>query len=154
MKVSELKKLVAEEYNKYMAEQDLGLDLPGGPAGGPPPPPPGAPVGGDPEVKVSDKDIDLDKGGENPLETLKDIFDMLKDFFEGEEGDKAPKAPKKDDKGGDKGGDKKDDKGDDKGDDKKDDKKDKEKEKLDEALNRMQTIKLQNRFKKLANIIK
>ena len=131
MKLKELKQLVAEEYNKYMSEQDPMDDM-GLPTAA------GAPA--DPTIAVSDKDINLDGGDEDAEATLRDIFNMLKDFFEGDD-DKpaAPKAPKAD---------KKDDKGDDKKDDKKDDDKkdDNKKDELNESL-------LQNRFKKLANII-
>tara|TARA_B100000287_G_C20090151_1_gene566112 strand:+ start:131 stop:508 length:378 start_codon:yes stop_codon:yes gene_type:complete len=124
MTLKELKKIIAEEYTAYkriikeqedmIAPPGLDNDLP------------------EPTVNVSDADVDLE-GGEDAEATLKDIFDMLKDFFEGE-----------DDKGGDSdaGGDKKDDKP--KGDAKDDDKKDE----LKEARN------TRNRFRKLANIIK
>ena len=132
MKLKELKQLVAEEYNKYMSEQD--------PMGGLGDLPTAAGAPADPTVAVSDKDINLDGGDEDAEATLRDIFNMLKDFFEGDDDDKpaAPKAPKAD---------KKDDKGDDKKDDKKDDDKkdDNKKDELNEFL-------LKNRFKKLANI--
>ena len=89
-------------------------------------PAPEGPVMDDPMVAVSDNDIDIE-GGEDAEATLKDIFDMLKDYFEG-------------DKGGDDA-----DTGDDAGDDA-DDAGDEDEEKDAEAL--------QERFKKLANIIK
>ena len=130
MNLKELKKLIAEEYAYY--KQDSIKEQPA---------PPAMPMDGpmdDPMIAVSDNDIDAEMGEENPMDTLKQIFDMLKDFFE--EGDKpaAPKPPKKDDKDDDK---KDDDK---KDDDKKDD--DKKDDKGSEAL--------QERFQKLANIIK
>ena len=159
MKLEQLKKLVKEEYNAFVKEQDnLDMDMPMAPMGAN-----GGPdmsTGEDPEVTVSDNDIDLE--GENPEETLKAIFDMLKDFFEGDNKSKAPKADKGDDKPkapkADKGDDKpKAPKDDDKKDDKDDDKKD-----LNETIlkrknivsksNREMTI-LKERFKKLANII-
>jgi len=110
-----LKRLVREEYSKYLKEQ--GMDIPMDPMGDM-----GGPMD-DPMVSVSDKDIDLAGGkDENPLDTLKQIFDMLKDFFEGDAAPKGDDKPKKDDKP--------------KGDDKKD------------------KDSLQERFQKLANIIK
>ena len=88
MKLKELKQLVAEEYNKYMSEQD--------PMGGLGDLPTAAGAPADPTVAVSDKDINLDGGDEDAEATLRDIFNMLKDFFEGDDDDKpaAPKAPK------------------------------------------------------------
>ena len=97
MKLKELKQLVAEEYNKYMSEQDPMDDM-GLPTAA------GAPA--DPTIAVSDKDINLDGGDEDAEATLRDIFNMLKDFFEGDDdkpaAPKAPKADKKDYKGDDK----------------------------------------------------
>ena len=90
MNLKELKSMIAEEYNNYLTEQD------------------------EPAVSVSDADVDAD-GGEDSEETLRQIYDMLKDYFEG--GADADDA-----------------------DDADDDK--------DDAEN------LQERFKKLANIIK
>ena len=55
MNLEELKSMIAEEYYNYLAEQD------------------------EPTVAVSDADVDAD-GGEDAEETLKDIFDMLKDY--------------------------------------------------------------------------
>ena len=102
MNLKELKAMIAEEYSNYLAEQD------------------------EPTVAVSDADVDAD-GDENAEETLRDIFNMLKDYFEG--GDDAP-ADDADDA---------DDDADD-ADEVEEGKKDKE--------------DLQERFKKLANIIK
>ena len=152
MTLKELQKLIKEEYTSFLKEQDEMPPMPGGPAG--------APAGGpkSPTVNVSDKDVDLD--GDDAEATLKKMFDMLKDFFEGDDKGGAPKGGgKKADKGGDDK--KKDDKG---GDDKK-----KEKEDMKESRRRrgkrvmgrgtkgkrvMAESKLQSRFKKLANITK
>ena len=68
MNLEELKSMIAEEYYNYLAEQD------------------------EPTVAVSDADVDAD-GGEDAEETLKDIFDMLKDYFEGDDDDKDDDAP-------------------------------------------------------------
>ena len=60
MTLKELKKMIAEEYAIYkrsIAEQAL------------------------PTVAVSDADVDAE-GGEDAEATLKDIYDMLKDYFE------------------------------------------------------------------------
>ena len=62
MNLKELRRMIAEEYSNYLAEQD------------------------EPTVAVSDADVDAD-GGEDAEETLKDIFDMLKDYFEGDDDD-------------------------------------------------------------------
>tara|TARA_B100000287_G_C20299593_1_gene649310 strand:- start:159 stop:608 length:450 start_codon:yes stop_codon:yes gene_type:complete len=114
MKLKELKALVAEEYNKFMYEQedeekdkkddkekddapkggdDKGDDKPKAPKGG-------GDKGGDkpkapkaPKVDVGPGDLDI-SGEENPEETLRAIYDMLKDFFEGDDEEAAPKAPK------------------------------------------------------------
>jgi hypothetical protein len=164
MTLKELKKIIAEEYRYWVAEQDDMPDMSGNDA-------PDLPtIDMDP-----DKDIDPDgPGAEDAAATLKDIFDMLKDFFEG---DDAPTPPKPKAPANDKGNDKGDDKGDDKKDDKKDDKEDikeSKKRKLNKALRllehkgllktkRKKATKrkpiqrrspLVERFKKLANIIK
>ena len=109
----------------------------------------GAP-GGAPKIDVGPDDVKVGGKEEDPMATLKSIFDMLKDFFEGDDKGGAPK-----------GGGKKADKG---GDDKK-----KEKEDMKESRRRrgkrvmgrgtkgkrvMAESKLQSRFKKLANITK
>ena len=97
MTLKELKQMVAEEftaYKKTIKEQ---------PAGGPTTPPPGGPEGPDPTIAVSDDDIDV-TGADDAEGTLKDIFDMLKDFFEGEkdkDDDGADDTKSKDDKGDD-----------------------------------------------------
>ena len=102
MNLKELKSMIAEEYNNYLTEQD------------------------EPAVSVSDADVDAD-GGEDSEETLRQIYDMLKDYFEG----------------GDDAGDDADD-ADDAGD---------EAEEEDAELAE-EKEELQERFKKLANIIK
>ncbi len=58
MKLKDLKKMIAEEYSRYLSEQ------------------------GEPEVAVSDADVDME-GGEDAEATLRDIYDMLKTYFEG-----------------------------------------------------------------------
>ena len=134
MTLKELKKMIAEEYSAFKRFNEQPGDMPElpGDTGGPMPAPTGGPD--EPAVAVSDDDIDATGGTEGAEKTLKKMFDMLKDYFEGD--DESPSVTKspKDDKGGD---DKKDD---DKKDDDKEDKKDKE--------------ALQERFQKLANIIK
>ena len=59
MKLDELKKMIAEEYTKFQNEQMA------------------------PGVAVSDNDVDATGDDENAEETLRDIYDMLKDYFEG-----------------------------------------------------------------------
>ena len=83
MKLSELKKMVAEEYSRYLAEQDQ------------PPMPPMPPAGGDPAISVEPDDIHV---GEDPSQMLRNIYDMLKAHFEAEEmgmgmGAEAPPMP-------------------------------------------------------------
>ena len=144
MTLKELKKMIAEEYSAYT--QSIKEEPAGGPAGGPI----GVPTGGpaEPTIAVSDNDIDATGGDENAEETLRDIFNMLKDFFEPKGGamknlgsdseedetPKAPKAPKAPKKDG----------GEDKEGGKKEDEEEKEDDKEKEAL--------QERFKKLAGI--
>ena len=114
MNLKELKAMIKEEWEAHQNEQAL------------------------PGVAVSDADVDATGGDENAEETLRDIFNMLKDYFEG--GDDAPADDTPDD----------DDDDDDKDDEVKegmhdeDDKNEGKKDKED----------LQERFKKLANIIK
>ena len=114
MNLKELKAMIKAEWEAHQNEQAL------------------------PGVAVSDADVDATGGDENAEETLRDIFNMLKDYFEG--GDDAPADDTPDD----------DDDDDDKDDEVKegmhdeDDKNEGKKDKED----------LQERFKKLANIIK
>ena len=89
MNLEDLKSLVKEEYKNFMYEQeDDKKDDKGG-----------APKKAKaPKVDVGADDLKMG-GDENPEETLKAIYDMLKDFFEGDKEDKAddkpemPKAP-------------------------------------------------------------
>lgn len=86
MTLKELQKMIKEEYASFIKEQEDMPPMPGGPAGGPKAP----------TVNVSDKDVDLD--GDDAEATLKKMFDMLKDFFEGADDDDAkPTTPKADD---------------------------------------------------------
>ena len=62
MNLKELKVMIAEEYKNYMAEQAA------------------------PAVAVSDTDVDATGGGEDAEATLRDIYEMLKDYFEGDAG--------------------------------------------------------------------
>ena len=108
MNLKELKAMIKEEWEAHQNEQAL------------------------PSVAVSDADVDATGGDdENAEETLRDIFNMLKDYFEG--GDDAPADDADDD-------DDEIEEGMHDEDDKNEGKKDKE--------------DLQERFKKLANIIK
>ena len=90
MRLSELKKMVKEEYNRYLAEQAM-PSLPANPGAGGTSPVAGA--GSAPKVTVEPGDIDV-AGGEDAEATLRDIYEMLKDFFEGGAGDDmdAPEA--------------------------------------------------------------
>ena len=86
MTLKELKKMIAEEYTAYkksLKEQPAGGDMPM-------PEPPGGPG-----VVVSDDDVDA-TGGDAEA-TLKDIFDMLKDFFEGGDDDAGADDEEKED---------------------------------------------------------
>ena len=82
MTLKELKKMIAEEYSAYLKEQDMPTPPPG--VGGP-----AAPKG--PTVNVTGDDVDLENDKDAEA-TLKKMFDMLKDFFEGGE-EEAPEAP-------------------------------------------------------------
>ena len=73
MKLDELKKMIAEEYSKFQNEQ------------------------AEPGVAVSDTDVDATGDDENAEETLRDIFDMLKDYFEGDDAGDADDAGDTDD---------------------------------------------------------
>ena len=114
MNLKELKKMIQEEWDAFNEQAE------------------------EPTVAVSDTDIDVDGGGENPEETLRSIYDMLKAYFEGGEDTAAPTAdPEGDADLDDTPAD--DDAADDAADAADDDEE-------EEAL--------QERFKKLANIIK
>jgi len=111
MNLKELKKMIAEEYSAYTEQAAI------------------------PAVDVAPEDIDAG-GDEDSEATLKQIYDMLKDYFEG--GDNSPEDDAADaDMPGDVDGD-----GDVDADDDNDSDDDAEAESL------------QERFKKLANIIK
>ena len=75
MKLSELKKMVAEEYTRYLSEQDQ-PPMPPMPGGAP-----GGPAGG-PAISVEPDDVFV---GEDPAQMLRNIYDMLKGHFEAEE---------------------------------------------------------------------
>ena len=98
MTLKELKQMIAEEYAAYknsIKEQGPIPSLPKGPG-----------------VAVSDKDIDA-SGDKDAEKTLKNIFDMLQDFFNEDD--------KEDDAADDAAGDAADDAADDAGDDAEDD---------------------------------
>ena len=114
MDLKELKAMIKEEWEAHQNEQAL------------------------PGVAVSDADVDATGGDEDAEETLRDIFNMLKDYFEGGDDTPADDAPADDADDDDKDDEVKEGMHDE--DDKNEGKKDKE--------------DLQERFKKLANIIK
>ena len=114
MNLKELKAMIKEEWEAHQNEQAL------------------------PGVAVSDADVDATGGDEDAEETLRDIFNMLKDYFEGGDDTPADDAPADDAVDDDKDDEVKEGMHDE--DDKNEGKKDKE--------------DLQERFKKLANIIK
>ena len=101
MNLQELKEMIKEEWESFNEQED-------------------------PTVNVSDADVDAD-GGEDSEETLRQIYDMLKDYFEG----------------GDDAGDDADD-ADDAGDE----------AEVEDAELAEEKEEIQERFKKLANIIK
>ena len=104
MNLTELKKMIAEEYTAFQNEQ------------------------AEPAVDVAPDDVDVDGDDENSEETLRQIYDMLKDYFEGDKGADDDMDSDMPAMAGDKDGD---------GDVDADDAK-----------------QLQERFKKLANIVK
>ena len=114
MNLKELKAMIKEEWETHQNEQAL------------------------PGVAVSDADVDATGGDEDAEETLRDIFNMLKDYFEGGDDAPADDAPADDADDDDKDDEVKEGMHDE--DDKNEGKKDKE--------------DLKERFKKLANIIK
>ena len=83
MRLKELKNIISEEYKLFLeAEEDTADDKE---------------KKDDkpkkkPSVAVSDKDVDAD--GADSEDTLRQIYDMLKDYFEGDKEPKEPKAPK------------------------------------------------------------
>lgn len=102
MNLQELKEMIKEEWESFNEQED-------------------------PTVNVSDADVDAD-GGEDSEETLRQIYDMLKDYFEG--GNDAGDGADADDA------------------DDNDEAEEKDAEPAEEKE------ELQERFKKLANIIK
>ena len=97
MKLKELKKMIAEEYSAYKRSKRIkeqGMpelppidDMPVDPMAG---------MGDAPKLDVGPDDIDVSGEKESPEETLRAIYDMLKDFFEGDKDkgdDKAPEMP-------------------------------------------------------------
>ena len=109
MRLKELKSMIIEEYSKFMAEQDA------------------------PMVDVEPGDVDVMAGGEDAESELRKIYDMLKAYFEGGEGEAGAEDLE--------------DMGDmDDMDDAEMGPEEEEEDKEEEAL--------QERFKKLANIIK
>lgn len=118
MNLKELKAMIKEEWETHQNEQAL------------------------PGVAVSDADVDATGGDEDAEETLRDIFNMLKDYFEGGDDAPADDAPADD--------------ADDDADD--DDKDDEVKEGMHDEDDKNEGKKdkedLKERFKKLANIIK
>ena len=148
MNLNELKKMIAEEYSHYMKEQGA-------------PPVPGVPTGmPTPEPTIAVSGDDVNAMGGYPEATLRQIYDMLKDYFEGEDtGATAGAAAAADgvatpplptgatDTDDEDDADDADDADDDVSEEKEDDKKDKKESKKDKK-------DLQERFQKLANIIK
>ena len=99
MNLQELKEMVQEEYTKFLDEQDdekkddaskgddkekKDKDEKGTPK-----------KTSTPKVKAGADDLDVN-GDDDPEKTLKDIYDMLKDFFEGDKDNDKPEAPKMD----------------------------------------------------------
>jgi len=128
MNLKQLKGMIAEEYRYWLAEQPVE----------------------EPGVEVGPNDIDAMGGGEDSEATLRQIYDMLKSYFEGgEAGGAMPAAPAGGEDMADMadmdaiaGGDDDLDDADISGDEDEDEEDDEEAEAL------------QERFKKLANIIK
>ena len=79
MRLKELKKMIAEEYSRYLKEQeDVAVDV-------------------QPDTDVDAMgamgDMDPEGGVDDPETTLRTIYDMLKDYFEGEEAEVDPGVP-------------------------------------------------------------
>ena len=81
MKLKELKGMIAQEYSRYLREQvEVPVDV---------------------DVDAGDVDMDADMGdemGEDPEATLRTIYDMLSDYFEG--GEEEEEIPMDDVEGG------------------------------------------------------
>ena len=84
MNLKELKQMVVEEYNRYMEQVGPGAEMPV--PGAPPIPPTG------PQIDVQPGDIEVDAGADEG-EILMNIFNMLKNHFEGEEAGEMPGGP-------------------------------------------------------------
>ena len=69
MNLKQLKKMISEEYRYWLAEQPA-----------------------EPGIEVGPNDVDAMGGGDSEA-TLKQIFDMLKAYFEGGAGEEMPAAP-------------------------------------------------------------
>ena len=67
MNLKELKSMIAEEYRYWMAEQDDAMPAPGEMPG----------------IEVGPNDVDATMGGGDSEATLQQIYDMLKSYFEG-----------------------------------------------------------------------
>jgi len=145
MNLKQLKKMISEEYQYWLKEQPVGApEMPGA----------GMPGAGMPGVEVGPNDIDATGGGDDSEATLRQIYDMLKDYFEGGGAPAAPSAPAGDmdmdmDMDDEDTVDISDDSDDD-GDDDEDDVKEKKEPKKDKKDKK----ELKERFQKLANIIK
>ena len=69
MRLKELKKMIAEEYGRYLKEQeDVAVD-----------------VQPDVDVDAMDPEMGDEMGEDDPEATLRIIYDMLADYFEGED---------------------------------------------------------------------
>jgi hypothetical protein len=83
MNLKELKGMIAQEYSRYLNEQDE------------------VPVDVDVDAGDIDNSVDMgDEIGEDPEETLRSIYDMLSDYFEGGEEGGDEEIPMDDVEGG------------------------------------------------------
>jgi len=132
MNLKQLKVMIAEEYKYWLAEQPVDApDMPG--------------------VEVGPNDVNAMGGGDDSEATLRQIYDMLKSYFEGGAAG-APGAPAgmdmdMDMDAEDMDAEDMDDEDEEDVSEEKDDKKDKKESKKDKE-------DLKERFKKLANIVK
>ena len=138
MNLKQLKKMIAEEYSAYTEQV-------GEPVGAP----------GMPGIEVGPNDIDAMGDGKDSEDTLRQIYDMLKAYFEGGAAGApggAPGAPAGADMDMDMGTDTDDDMGDEEEEEEEEEEEvSEEKEKKD---SKKEAKELKERFKKLANIIK
>ena len=136
MNLKELKKMVSQEYRRYLTEQP-DMDMPM-----------------EPGIEVGPNDINAMGGGEDSEATLRQIYDMLKNYFEGGTGAAAPAAPAGD---MDMGMDMDMGAGDEEGDTEEEEEEEEDEvaeEKEDKKEKKEDKKELKERFKKLANIIK